>query len=134
MVLQQEIEKVQNRAARFATSNYSFEMGSMIGILENLEQEPLKKRRRDSRLILLYKGLKGAACIPTDDLIPPIRRSRNHYSLTFQTPTTRTDIYKGSFFPQTIRDWNALTDSIITSALEAEDGVARFTSLVRARD
>ena len=134
MVLQQEIEKVQNRAARFVTSNYSFETVSMTGILENLKWESLKKRKRDSRLILLYKGLKGAACIPIDDLIPPIRSSRNHHSLTFQIPTTRTDSYKGSFFPQTIRDWNALPDSIITSAKGAEDGVARFTSPVRARD
>ena len=106
----------------------------MTGILEKLKWESLKKRRRDSRLILLYKGLKGAATIPTDDLIPPIRHSRNHHSLTFQTPAARTDIYKGSVFPQTIKDWNALPDSIITSVEGAEDGVARFTSLVRARD
>ena len=106
----------------------------MTGILENLKCESLKKRRKDSRLILLYKGLKGAACIPTDDLIPPIRCSKNHHLLTFQIPATRTDIYKGSFLPQTIRDWNALPDSIITSAEGAEDGVTRFTSLVRARD
>ena len=106
----------------------------MTGILENLKWEFLKKRRRDSRLILLCKGLKGAACIPTDDFIPPISRSRSHHSLTFQTPATRTDIDKGLFFPQTIRDWNALPDSIITSAEGAEDSMARFTSLVRARD
>ena len=104
MVLQQEIEKVQNRAARFVTSNYCFETGNLTRILEKPKWESLKKRRRDSRLILLYKGLKGAASIPTDDLIPTIRRSRNHHSLTFQTPTARTDIYKGSFFSQTIRD------------------------------
>ena len=131
---QQEIEKVQNMAARFVISNHCFETGSMNGILEKLKWESLKKRRRDIRLILLYKGLKGAASIPTDDLISPFRRSRNHHALTFQTSATRTDIYKGSFFPQTIRDWNALPDSIITSAEGAEDGVARFTSLLRARD
>ena len=28
--------------------------------------ESLKKRRKDNRLILLYKGLKGKARIPTD--------------------------------------------------------------------
>ena len=55
-------------------------------------------------------------------------------SSLIQTPATKTEIYKGSFFPQTIRDLNALPDSIITSAEWAEDGVARFTSLVRARD
>ena len=32
MVLQQEFEKVQNRAARFVTSNYCFETGNMTGI------------------------------------------------------------------------------------------------------
>ena len=46
----------------------------------------------------------------------------------FSDPPTRTGIYKGSFFPQTIRDWNVLPDSIITSAEGAEDGVARFIS------
>ena len=35
VVFQQEIKKVQNRAARFVTSNYCFETGSMTGILEN---------------------------------------------------------------------------------------------------
>ena len=55
MVLQQEIEKVQNMAARCVSSNYCFETGSMIGILEKLKWECLKKRRRDSRLIILFK-------------------------------------------------------------------------------
>ena len=36
--------------------------------------------------------------------------------------------------PLTIRDWNALPDSLISSAESAEDGVAKFTSLVRAGD
>ena len=31
--LQEELEKVQNRAARFVTGNYAFETGSMTGIL-----------------------------------------------------------------------------------------------------
>ena len=70
--------------------------------------------------------------IPTDDLIPLIRRSRNYHPLNFQTPAARIDIYKGSFFPQTIRDWNALPDSIIAAAEGAEECMARFTS--RARD
>ena len=35
---------------------------------------------------------------------------------------------------QTIRDWNALSDSLISSAEGAEGGVAKFTSLVRAGD
>ena len=54
--------------------------------------------------------------------------------MTFQTPIANTDVYKGSFFPQTIGDWNDLPDSLISSAEDAEDCVAKFTFLVRARD
>ena len=54
--------------------------------------------------------------------------------MAFQIPIASTDVYKGSFFPQTIRDWNALPDSLISSAEDAEDCVTKFTSLVRARD
>ena len=109
VVLQEELESVQKRAARFVTGNNNYETGSMTGILGQLKWESLKKRRKDNRLILRYKGLKGKASVPTD-------------------------VYKGSFFPQTVRDWNALPDSLISSAEDAEDCVAKFTSLVRARD
>ena len=54
--------------------------------------------------------------------------------MAFQVPYARTDIYKYSFFLDTIRDWNALIESIISSAESSEDPVARFTSLVRSRD
>ena len=49
--LQVELEKVQNRAARFVTRNYVYETGSMNGILGQLKWESLKKRRKDNRLI-----------------------------------------------------------------------------------
>ena len=48
-------------------------------------------------------------------LPPKTRHGRNHHSVAIQTPIASTDIYKGDFFPQTIRDWNALPDSLISS-------------------
>ena len=82
ILLRDELEKVQKRAARFVTGNYvDYETGSMTGILKQLKWESLKKRRKDSRLIMLYKGLKGAASLPTNDLVAPIRRTRYHHSL-----------------------------------------------------
>ena len=132
--LQEELQKVQNRAARFVTGNYVFETGSMTGILVQLKWESLKKRRKDSRLILLYKGLKGKARIPTDDLIPKNRRCRNQHSLAFQIPSASKEAYKSSFFPQTIRDWNDLPDSLVSSAEMSDDCVSKFASLVRSRD
>ena len=78
--------------------------------------------------------LKGKARIPTDDLIPKNRRCRNQHSLVFQIPTASKDAYRKSFFPQTIRDWNVLPDSLISSAELSDDRVSKFTSLMRARD
>ena len=52
--LNDELENVQKRAARFETRNYSYETGSMTGILEELKWETLQKRRTNNRLILIY--------------------------------------------------------------------------------
>ena len=112
--LHEELEKAQNRAVRFVTRNYVYENGSMNGTLGQLKWESLKKRRTDNRIILLYKGLKGKARIPTDDLMPKTRRARNQHSFAFQIPPASKDVYKYSFFPQTIRDWNDLPDSLIS--------------------
>ena len=132
--LQEELEKVHNRAARFVTRNYTFEEGSMTGILEQLKWESLKKRRTDNRLILLYKGLKGKARIPRDDLITKTRRCRNSHSKAFQLPSASVEAYKCSFFPQTIRDWNDLPDSLFSTAEMPDDYVSKFALLVRSRD
>ena len=99
--LQEELGKVQNRAARFVTRNYVhvIETGSMTDILGQLKWESLTKRRKDNRIILLYKGQKGKARIPTDDFIPKTRRGRNQHSLAFQIPSASKDVYKYSFSP-----------------------------------
>ena len=59
----------------------------MTGILEQLKLESLKKRRKNYRLLLLYKGLKGKARIPRGDLIPNARRCRNQHSMVLQIPS-----------------------------------------------
>ena len=107
---------------------------SIYMYIYTLKWESLKKRRKDNRLILLYKGLKGKAKIPTDDLIPKTRHGRNQHSLAFQIPSASKDVYMYSFFPQTIRDWNDLPESLISSSELSDDSVSKFTSLVRARD
>ena len=43
--LQKELEKVQNRAARFVTRNYDYETGSMTGVLGQLKWESQEKKK-----------------------------------------------------------------------------------------
>ena len=91
---------------------------------------PQEKEESIDSSYLLYKDLKGKASLPTDDLT---RSRKNHHSLAFQTPTAGTDIYKGNFFPQTIRNRNVLPQSVTSCAEVVDDCVAKFTSLVRVR-
>ena len=51
IVVQEELEQVQNHAARIVIGNYNFETGSMISILEQLGWESLHKRCKGSKLI-----------------------------------------------------------------------------------
>ena len=92
-----------------------------------------EKEGRINRLILLYKGLKGRDRIPTDDLIPKTRRCRNSHSKAL-LPSASIEAYKGSFFPQTIRGWNDIPDSLFFTAEMSDDCVSKFASLVRSRD
>ena len=75
------------------------------------------KRRKNSRLILLYKCLKGKARIPIDDLTSKNRRCRYQHSLAFQIPSASKEAYKINIFPQTIRDWNDLDPLFLFSDL-----------------
>ena len=61
-------------------------------------------------------------------------RKKSCSCLAFQVPYARTDIYQYSFFTDTIRDWNALLASVISSAEGFKDCVTRFTALVRSSD
>ena len=46
VLLQDELEKVQKRAAIFVTGNYTYETGSMTGILEQQTGIPEKEEER----------------------------------------------------------------------------------------
>ena len=52
----------------------------------------------------------------------------------FRLPLLIQMFIKVASSPKTIRDLNVLPDSLISSAEDAVDCIAKFTSLVRARD
>ena len=58
VVLQEELKSVQKRSARFVTSNYNYETGSMTGILGQLKWESLKKGGKTIDLYCYIKVLK----------------------------------------------------------------------------
>ena len=129
--LQDSIEKVQKQAARFVTGNYSYEPGSMTNILSQLKLSSLKSRRKQNRLILMYKALAEITSIPRNDLHKPTRSNRHNHPHSFRQLHTRSDVYKYSFVPNTIRDWNALPSLAFNDLTIAPEQLERFTNYVR---
>ena len=129
--LQDKLERVQNQAARFIVNNYSQEPGTMTKILEELKLEPLKIRRKQSRLVLLHKGLHQQAAIPTSMLQKPKRTTRHMHSEHFITIQARTDTLKFSFLPNTVKDWNLLPPEVINESKAAKSPVKSFASVLK---
>jgi len=113
------LEKIQRRAARFVTNNYTdYTPGSMTNILKQLNWPTLETRRREMRLILFYKIVNGLIAIPKENFIKRnhnATRSTNTLRFNRFSPIPKTDIAKYSFFPNTIIDWNNLKDEIVTA-------------------
>lgn len=107
----QLLEGVQRRAARFVKGNYYVRTpGCVTSMMEDLQWEPLETRRLRSRLIMMYKIRNDLIDIPaTSYLTPGDTRTRGS---KYRQPPTYKDVYKFSFFPRTIRDWNSLSDDV----------------------
>ena len=90
-LLQEKLEKVQNQAARFITSDYSCDPGSMTKILLDLKLRASQRKRKNSRLILFCKGLNHQAAIPTGIMQRPKRQTRNMHAEHYINIPARTD-------------------------------------------
>ena len=97
------IEMVQSRAARYVTNSHNIR-SSVNQMLEHLEWKTLEQRRKDARLTMMYKITNEKVAIP-----------RNMQDKSFQIPSAASDYRKYSFFPRTIRDWNALPPWVVTT-------------------
>ncbi|KAK6167049.1 hypothetical protein SNE40_021157 [Patella caerulea] len=125
------LESVQRRAARFATSNYSDRTpGSVTSILQDLQWESLETRRVRSRLAMFYKITHGLIDIPPLDYLTP-GDGRTRGTNKYRQPPTHRDVYKYSFFPRTITDWNRLPN-VITQAANINEFRAQLSKIPAA--
>ena len=103
-----QLEAVQRRAARFVKADYG-RQSSVTNMMQGLGWQKLENRRREARLVLLYKVVHGLVAIPHKGHIEKNKsktRAKNTQRLKVYAP--KTDIFKFSFFPRTIKDWNLL--------------------------
>ena len=132
-----KLERIQRKAVRFISSDYrSRDPGSVTQMLKDQKLPSLKERRKDKRLLLMYNLSKGLVpAIPSNEYLKPITSKRKIKAKTFsdyksdniikrhqilhdncyQLPQTRTVVYKNSFFPKTISEWNKLPKFVVES-------------------
>ena len=107
--LKDDLDKIQNEAARIV---------SLSDLREECGLELLSERRRKHKLILFFKMVKGFAPIYLSHLVPQLdsdihvsnynlRNSTNLYSIA-----CRTSLYKDSFLPSVVDEWNLLPQNI----------------------
>ena len=109
-----KIEMVQHRAARFVIGNYSKTSGTVTNILQQLNWPHFEQRRKESRLINLYKIQHENIAIPLPDYIQRQQASntRQYHPSKFRVMGPKTNVYKYSYFPRTILEWNSLPQSL----------------------
>ena len=114
------LEMVQRRAARRIYHDFS-RKSSATAMVAKLQLEPLQARRKVSKVNMMYRIMNGLVDIdaPSGLLVPAGRSTRGH-TAKLMVPFARTDIYRNSFFPSTIRLWNTLhQDAISSCSMEA---------------
>ena len=107
----ESLEKVQKRAARFVTGNYTLEEGNTKKNMNSLEWPPLSERRARTRLTTFYKARSRSIEIPLVDLINADTHISTRYNkgkYNYVRPNSEVDSHFYSFFPYTIKLWNDL--------------------------
>ena len=111
----ESIERVQKKAARFVANEHSWEEGSMTKLLRDLEWSSLEARRTVARLTFFYKILNKHVDIELPHYVTPQNynsRGSDINAPKFVQISTVRDIYKYSFYPRTIVEWNSIPPEI----------------------
>ena len=109
-----KLEAVQRRAARFVTGDYH-RTSSTSQMITSLGWPPLQQRRADAKLVLMYRTIHNLVDIPCSAYYHPAVMSTRGPTIRYLLPFCRTDTYRHSFIPSSIRLWNGLPEIIARS-------------------
>ena len=97
-------------------------------MLKDLGWESVADRRRDLRLILLYKIVNHVAAVTVDDILTPVDpRTHANHPYKLRNIRANTTVFRNSFFVNTIPAWNNLQDETVISTT-----VATFKSRLKS--
>ena len=118
------LEGVQRRAARWVQSDYRT-TSSVTNMLKELGMSSLQNRRKQQRLVLMFKIMNNLVGVPPDDLdlaqADGRTRSNHKFKLRCHRPTTKNS--RHSYVNTTIPEWNSLPASLAEA-----DSLSEFKS------
>ena len=107
------VEKIQRRAARFVTGDFSY-YSSVTKMIKDLGWSDLAHRRRDARLTMLFKIINDLVSIKPEMYITQgSSNTRSNNNKKFRHFLASTPAFQNSFFPKTIPQWNKLSQSTV---------------------
>ena len=106
-----KLEMVQSRAAPMVFSDYR-STSSVTPMLQQLQWPTLQERRAQAKVYMMYQIVYSLVDIPSSHLTPTLS-VQGHY-MKFLIPYARTVTYQRSFFPDTIRMWNSLPQTVVS--------------------
>jgi hypothetical protein len=86
-------------------------------MMESMEWEPLASRRKQSRLCTMYKITNDLISINKSKYLKLATETRTRGTHTFKyyVEHATKDVFKYSYFPRTVREWNGLPSDIVTA-------------------
>ena len=113
-LLKDQLDKMQMEAARIVTGCSKFV--SLLDLTREAGWESLSERRRKHKLLLYFEMVNGLCPSTLSALVPQSIGRTSSYSLrgsqNHRIPTCRTELYKRSFLPTVIEEWNKLAVEI----------------------
>lgn len=114
MYLTNNIESLQNKAARFIAKDYS-RYSSVTNIKHSLNLSPLHCRRYISRMSFFHKLYHGSSAFRDLYIQPPHHvSSRVDHPFKVRPIFARTNLFKNSPLLLAVSDWNSLPSDIVS--------------------
>ena len=104
-----KLEQIQRQAIRFVYNKFST-FDSPTELMQSNDIPTLESRRKKLRLDFLSQLLTNKLALDPAAYLSPLmtRPTRQHHPNALTPYFARTNLFKYSFFPRTINDWNSL--------------------------
>ena len=97
-----KVKVVQRRAARFVTGDYRY-TSSVTAMTESLSWETFQHNRQKAKAIMMFHIVHAMVAIPAFLQLHLLVASTRGHQYKYRIPYCRTNTYKGSLFPSSIR-------------------------------